>query len=323
MYLFIISGIPPSPLSKWRQDQKALMTSTPVKKRTSLPTNTLSGTKRVLLKTLDSNDKAVNRVHSHQEFPSVEVEDLTKPRSVSEPPVAVRQGISPVMNGPNVQKQDSMDKTVEEAAEAGASDPDQQNKNTEFFLGSSLEKSSKSSEHSTDEQENLAALRTRGLTIHVDGLLNISTNWDALYKKDGEPIQEWRENEDEARLATSKNETVDNTEPVQNLGDSETKVGPPAARTDNGNDSADGFESFKDFLGNEIEAGGELHDSDPDDSSRDQSSFPSKENLSINFDETDADLAQAEEGLAALCVGKSLLSCLLGKIAVLSCVQTN
>ena len=296
----MFTGVPPSPLSKWRQDQKALMTSTPVKKRTSLPSVTLTGAKRNLSNTLDKNDKAVNRVLSHQEFPSVEVEDLTKPRSVSEPPAAMRQRSSPGVSGNIVKKEDSIDRTVEEAAEAGASDPDQQDKITEFVLSSSLEKSSKSSKLSEEEQANMDSLRARGLTI--DGLWNISTDWDSLYKKDGEPIQEWVENESEVRLDTPTNKTNHDTEPVQNLGKSEAKTG-LTARTDSRNESAEGLESFQDVLGNEFEAGGESHDSGLDDSSRDPSSFPSKENLSINFDESDADVAQAEEGLSALCIG--------------------
>ena len=279
------------------------MTSTPIKKRTSLPSVNVIGAKRNLSNMMDQNDKTVNRVLSHQEFPSIEVEDLTKPRSVSEPPVTVRKRSSPGVNGYSVNKEDSIDKTVEEAVEVGAgvSDPDQQEKMTEFHLGSSLEKSSKSSKLSADEQD---ALRARGLTI--DGLWNISTDWDSLYKKDGEPIEEWRETENEAGLESSKNK-ADDIEPVTNLRKSESKSGLVTERTGSRNDSADELEPFKEFPVNEIEAGGESHDSGLDDSSRDQSSFPSKENLSINFDESDADVAQAEEGLCALCIGKHLL----------------
>lgn len=225
------------------------------------------GGKRNLIQDMDPSVKQVNRVQSEQAFPPVEMEDLAKPRSNSEPPKA---GVNSPELLYNRMKQDSVDNTVEEAIEAGHNHDivDLVNKSTEWTV-SSFEKSSKSEKslkNFSEEQENVTEARPRGLT--VDGLWHISTNFEEFYKRPSEPVQNWMENGNEAGLVDSRSQGT-----------------------------AEELESFGDYhkLG---------MDPEQDELIKSKGDYPSKENLSIKFDEGDTELAQAEEGLAALCVGE-------------------
>ena len=228
------------------------------------------GSKRNLIQDIDPSVKQVNRVQSEQAFPPVEMEDLAKPRSYSEPPKAGVNSQELIYNRTDMQNQDSVDNTVEEAIEAGHShNTEGIVNNTSEWTVSSFEKSSKSEKSVksfTGEQRDGTVARPRGLT--VDGLWHISTNFEEFYKKTSEPVQNWMENGNEAGLVDSKSQGT--TQELESFGDYHKP----------------GMDPEQDEL---IKSKGD---------------YPSKENLSIKFDEGDTELAQAEEGLAALCVGK-------------------
>ena len=189
-------------------------------------------------------------------FPPLEIEETRKPRSFSEPMKVPRNESSPKLVGTKLANKEfhEIDNIAVETSD------DSQHKSLEFVIGSSLEKSSKSSKslnvskESSEEQEDIPLGRPRGLTVDV--LCNIRTNWDDLYKT-GESVQEGKESE--------------NWEVIYNR----------------------------------LETGNVENCSDPDELMR-QESYPSRENLSIKFDEGDTAVAHSEEGLAALCVGKCL-----------------
>ena len=185
-------------------------------------------------------------------FPKLEIEDIKKPRSYSEPPqIFERNQSSPKLDIVKVDSKISaeiIDNNVTKRSD------DSHDTSVEFTV-SSLEKSYKSlnlSKDSAEEGEEIPPGRPRGLT--VDGLCNIRTNWEDLYKKEEEPVSDGKE-------SGTENEVM---------------------YTHNGN----------------VEEG-----SDPGELMK-QGVYPSRENLSIKFDEGDAALAQSEEGLAALCVGE-------------------
>ena len=214
----------------------------------------LPETKRNLL---DSLDRSVKSVEGEiiEGFPKLEIEDIKKPRSYSEPPqIFERNQSSPKLDIVKVDSKISaeiIDNNVTKRSD------DSHDTSVEFTV-SSLEKSYKSlnlSKDSAEEQEEIPPGRPRGLT--VDGLCNIRTNWEDLYKKE-EPVSDGKESGIENEVMYTR---------IGNVGE-----------------GSDPGELIK------------------------QGVYPSRENLSIKFDEGDAALAQSEEGLAALCVGKCMIN---------------